>query len=66
MVIVIQFNLLIKTYPIRPSTNQDTFISLVWLHKCLSWFLLLFIIQILASLLPEIVCVHKVSLGFYL
>ena len=66
MVIVMQFYLLIKTYPIRPSTNQETFISLVWSCKCLSWVLLLLIIQILASLLPETVHICGVTPGFYL
>lgn len=64
MVIVIQFNLLIKTYPIRPSTNQEPFLSLLWLYKYLSWVLLLLTTQILVSLLPEIVLVHEVSPGF--
>lgn len=66
MLIVLQFNLLIKTYPIRPSTNKETFISLDWVHNGHSWFLLLLTIQISVSLLPEIVHIHGVSPRFYL
>lgn len=66
MLIVIQFNLLIKTYPIRPSTNQETFISQVWVYNWLSWVLLVLTFQNSVSLLSETVRIYEVSPGFYL
>lgn len=66
MLIVIQFSLLIKTQPVGPSTNQETFISLVWVYNLLSWVLLVLTIQSSVSLLPETVRSQNVSSGFYL
>lgn len=66
MLIVIQFNLLIKTYPIRPSTNQETFITLVWVCNWPSWVLLLLTILSSVFLLSEIAGIYEVSPWFYL
>lgn len=66
MLIVIQFNLLIETYPIRPSTNQETFITLVWVCNWPSWVLLLLTILSSVFLLSEIAGIYEVSPWFYL
>lgn len=66
MLIVIQFNLLIKMYPIRPSTNQETFISLVWVYNWPSWVLLVSTIPSSVFLFSETVGLYEVSPGFYL